>query len=94
MEDIEPVIFNNNSRKEGMVLSWETMIIAVLTKKKKKEKYRFELKLTFQNKAVVTNSMYLFSLFSQQNWNISVEMKAAVFQDVFTWWRSSSDQAN
>ena len=94
MEDIEPVIFNNNSRKEGMVLSWETMIIAVLTKKKKKEKYRFELKLTFQNKTVVTNSMYLFSLFSQQNWNISVEMKAAVFQDVFTWWRSSSDQAN
>lgn len=92
MEDIEPVIFNNNSRKEGMVLAWEIMIIAVLTKKK--ERYRFELKLTFQNKTVVTNSMYLFSLFSQQNWNISVEMKAAVFQDVFTWWRSSCDQAN
>lgn len=92
MEDIEPAIFNNNSRKEGMVLAWEIMIIAVLTKKK--ERYRFELKLTFQNKTVVTNSMYLFSLFSQQNWNISVEMKAAVFQDVFTWWRSSSDQAN
>lgn len=92
MEDIEPAIFNNNSRKEGMVLAWEIMIIAVLTKKK--ERYRFELKLTFQNKTVVTNSMYLFSLFSQQNWNISVEMKAAVFQDVFTWWRFSSDQAN
>lgn len=93
MEDIEPAIFNNNSRKEGMVLAWEIMIIAVLTKKKK-GRYRFELKLTFQNKTVVANSMYLFSLFSQQNWNISVEMKAAVFQDVFTWWRSSSDQAN
>lgn len=48
MEDIEPAIFNNNSRKEGMVLAWEIMIIAVLTKKKK-ERYRFELKLTFQN---------------------------------------------
>lgn len=93
MEDIEPAIFNNNSRKEDMVLAWEIMIIAVLIKKKK-ERYRFELKLTFQNKTVVTNSMYLFSLFSQQNWNISAEMKAAVFQDVFTWWRSSSDQAN
>lgn len=37
MEDIEPVIFNNNSRKEGMVLAWEIMIITVLTKKKKKK---------------------------------------------------------
>lgn len=29
MEDIELVIFNNNSRKEDMVLVWEIMIIVV-----------------------------------------------------------------
>lgn len=37
MEDMEPAIFNNNSRKEGMVLAWEIMIIAVLIKKKKRK---------------------------------------------------------
>lgn len=45
MEDIEPAIFNNNSRKEGMVLAWEIMIIAVLTKKKRKVQIRIKAHL-------------------------------------------------
>lgn len=44
MEDIEPAIFNNNSRKEDMVLAWEIMIIAVLIKKKKKRKVQIRIK--------------------------------------------------